>query len=153
MTPGRTTLTRMPCPASSLARPRDIVSRDALLAAKWTQFPGAPVLTAYAEESVTMPPPPPPFFVDNRRAASRAHRKAPKTSVRKTFSSSLADSSASVRGGPAQAALLTRPPSGPRAAVEAEWAQQVGASRLEELRAILGDLLIARKGQPAKQRP
>ena len=36
------------------------------------------------------------------------------------------------------------------AAVEAEWAQQVGASRLEELRAILGDLLIARKDQSAR---
>ena len=39
------------------------------------------------------------------------------------------------------------------AAVETEWAQQIGASRLEELRAILGDLLIARQDQPSKQHP
>ena len=39
------------------------------------------------------------------------------------------------------------------AAVEAEWAQQIGASRLEELRTVLGDLLIARKDQPSKQHP
>src|SRR5215469_12991991 len=38
------------------------------------------------------------------------------------------------------------------ATIEAEWAQQVGTRRLEELRAILGDLLIARKDQPS-QRP
>jgi DNA-binding MarR family transcriptional regulator len=34
------------------------------------------------------------------------------------------------------------------AAIEAEWAQQVGAQRLEELRAILSDLLTHRQGQP-----
>src|SRR6516225_319338 len=39
------------------------------------------------------------------------------------------------------------------AAVETEWAQQIGASRLEELRAILGDLLTARQDQPSKQHP
>jgi DNA-binding MarR family transcriptional regulator len=39
------------------------------------------------------------------------------------------------------------------ATVEAEWAQQVGTERLAELRAILGDLTIARQGQPARQQP
>ena len=39
------------------------------------------------------------------------------------------------------------------AAVEAEWAQQVGPGRLEDLRAILSDLLTARPDRPAKQRP
>jgi DNA-binding MarR family transcriptional regulator len=34
------------------------------------------------------------------------------------------------------------------AAIEAEWAQQVGAQRLEELRATLSDLLTHRQGQP-----
>ena len=34
------------------------------------------------------------------------------------------------------------------AAIEAEWAQQVGAQRLEELRATLSDLLRHRQGQP-----
>jgi DNA-binding MarR family transcriptional regulator len=38
------------------------------------------------------------------------------------------------------------------AAVEAEWAQQVGTQRLEELRAILSDLTIARPDQPARRR-
>ena len=39
------------------------------------------------------------------------------------------------------------------ATVEAEWAQQVGPGRLEDLRAILSDLLTARPNRPAKQRP
>jgi DNA-binding MarR family transcriptional regulator len=39
------------------------------------------------------------------------------------------------------------------ATVEAEWAQQVGPGRLEDLRAILSDLLTARPDRPAKQRP
>ncbi len=34
------------------------------------------------------------------------------------------------------------------ATIEAEWAQQVGAPRLEELRATLSDLLTHRQGQP-----
>ena len=34
------------------------------------------------------------------------------------------------------------------AAIEAEWVQQVGAQRLEELRATLSDLLRHRQGQP-----
>ena len=39
------------------------------------------------------------------------------------------------------------------ATIEAEWAEQVGARRLEELRATLSDLLIHREGQPVRQRP
>jgi len=39
------------------------------------------------------------------------------------------------------------------ATVEAEWAEQVGAPRLEELRTTLSDLLTHRQGQPARQRP
>jgi DNA-binding MarR family transcriptional regulator len=35
------------------------------------------------------------------------------------------------------------------ATVEAEWAQQVGTRRLEELRTTLSDLLMHRQGQPA----
>jgi DNA-binding MarR family transcriptional regulator len=38
------------------------------------------------------------------------------------------------------------------ATIEAEWAEQVGARRLEELRATLGDLLMHRQGQPGRQR-
>jgi len=34
------------------------------------------------------------------------------------------------------------------AAIEAEWAQQIGAQRLEELRATLSNLLTHRQGQP-----
>jgi DNA-binding MarR family transcriptional regulator len=36
------------------------------------------------------------------------------------------------------------------ASVEAEWAQQIGASRLEELRALLADLVVARQDRPAR---
>jgi DNA-binding MarR family transcriptional regulator len=39
------------------------------------------------------------------------------------------------------------------AAIEAEWAEQVGARRLEELRTTLSDLLTYRQGQPVRQRP
>jgi DNA-binding MarR family transcriptional regulator len=39
------------------------------------------------------------------------------------------------------------------ATVEAEWADQVGAPRLEELRTTLSDLLTHRQGQPVRQRP
>jgi DNA-binding MarR family transcriptional regulator len=39
------------------------------------------------------------------------------------------------------------------ATVEAEWAQQVGPDRLEDLRTILSELLTARPDRPAKQRP
>jgi DNA-binding MarR family transcriptional regulator len=35
-------------------------------------------------------------------------------------------------------------------AVEAEWAQQIGARRLEDMRTTLGDLLAARQCPPAK---
>src|SRR5215472_9340402 len=38
------------------------------------------------------------------------------------------------------------------ATVEAEWAEQVGAQRLEELRTTLSDLLKYRQGQPGRQR-
>jgi DNA-binding MarR family transcriptional regulator len=38
------------------------------------------------------------------------------------------------------------------ATVEAEWAQQVGPSRLEDLRTVLSELLTARPDRPAKQR-
>lgn len=37
------------------------------------------------------------------------------------------------------------------ASVEAEWAQQIGASRLEELRALLADLVTARQDRPARR--
>ena len=39
------------------------------------------------------------------------------------------------------------------ATVEAEWARQVGPRRLEDLRAILSDLLTTRPDRPAKQHP
>ena len=39
------------------------------------------------------------------------------------------------------------------ATIEAEWAEQVGTQRLEELRTTLSDLLLHRQGQPVKQRP
>ena len=39
------------------------------------------------------------------------------------------------------------------ATIEAEWAEQVGTQRLEELRSTLGDLLLHRQGQPVKQQP
>jgi hypothetical protein len=39
------------------------------------------------------------------------------------------------------------------ATIEAEWAEQAGAPRLEELRTTLSDLLTHRQGQPARQRP
>ena len=38
------------------------------------------------------------------------------------------------------------------ATIEAEWAEQVGARRLEELRATLSDLLMHRQGQWERQR-
>jgi len=37
------------------------------------------------------------------------------------------------------------------ATIEAEWAEQVGTQRLEELRSTLGDLLLHRRGQPVEQ--
>lgn len=37
------------------------------------------------------------------------------------------------------------------ATIEAEWAEQVGTQRLEELRSTLGDLLLHRRGQPMEQ--
>ena len=39
------------------------------------------------------------------------------------------------------------------ATIEAKWAEQVGAPRLEELRTTLSDLLTHRQGQPVRQRP
>ena len=39
------------------------------------------------------------------------------------------------------------------ATIEAEWAEQVGTQRLEELRSTLGDLLLHRQGQPVEQQP
>jgi hypothetical protein len=38
------------------------------------------------------------------------------------------------------------------ATIEAEWAEQAGAPRLEELRTTLSDLLTPRQGQPVRQR-
>ena len=129
MTPQRTTLTRTPSPASSFARPRDIVSRAPLLAEKWTQYPGAPVLMAIVDDIVTMAPPPPPRDVESRLAASRAHRNAPKTLVRNTSSSSSTGRSATRRGGPLKTALLTRPPMRPSSASTASKARTTSASR------------------------
>jgi DNA-binding MarR family transcriptional regulator len=37
------------------------------------------------------------------------------------------------------------------ATIEAEWAQQIGAGRLEDLRTILTDLLAARQNRPARR--
>jgi DNA-binding MarR family transcriptional regulator len=37
------------------------------------------------------------------------------------------------------------------ATIEAEWAEQVGAQRLEELRTTPSDLLMYRHGQPGRQ--
>ena len=37
------------------------------------------------------------------------------------------------------------------ATIEAEWAKQVGAGRLEDLRTILTDLLAARQNRPARR--
>ena len=39
------------------------------------------------------------------------------------------------------------------ATIEAEWAEQAGAPRREELRATLSDLRTPRPGQPVRQRP
>ena len=39
------------------------------------------------------------------------------------------------------------------ATIEAGWAEQVGAPRLEELRTALSDLLRHRQGRPVRQRP
>jgi DNA-binding MarR family transcriptional regulator len=39
------------------------------------------------------------------------------------------------------------------ATIEAEWAGQVGAQRLEDLRTTLGDLLVHRQGQPVPKQP
>ena len=39
------------------------------------------------------------------------------------------------------------------ATIEAEWAEQAGTPRLEELRTTLSDLLTHRQGQPVGQRP
>jgi DNA-binding MarR family transcriptional regulator len=38
------------------------------------------------------------------------------------------------------------------ATIEAEWADQIGAQRLGELRATLSELLTRRRGQPGRQR-
>jgi len=39
------------------------------------------------------------------------------------------------------------------ATIEAEWAEQAGAPRLEKPRTTLSDLLTHRQGQPVRQRP
>jgi len=39
------------------------------------------------------------------------------------------------------------------ATIEAGWAEQVGAPRLEELRTALSDLMTHRQGRPVRQRP
>ena len=92
--PGATPTTRIPSPATSIARPVVRASRPAFAAAYWTYSFGAPSVAA-PDDTLTTTPPVPPRLVLISRTAARAQRMAAvrlSSTVRRTTSAGVSAS-------------------------------------------------------------